>query len=178
VKSSPASGAAEAYLLFRLAIDGARSSIYLTNPYFVPDEAMADALVNAARRGVHVSIITAGVAQGVLDRLVRQASRAHFPRASRAGIKIYEYGPALLHAKTMVIDDRWISIGSANLDNRSFALNNELNLAFLDKGLAARMTEIFRDDLKLTKQVTYEDWQRHGWRNFFYLPLIPLRDQL
>src|SRR5678816_2211658 len=95
VKSSPASGAAEAYLLFRLAIDGARSSIYLTNPYFVPDEAMADALVNAARRGVHVSIITAGVAQGVLDRLVRQASRAHFPRASRAGIKIYEYGPAL-----------------------------------------------------------------------------------
>lgn len=93
VKSSPASGAAEAYLLFRLAIDGARSSIYLTNPYFVPDDAMADALVNAARRGVRVSILTAGVARGLLDRLVRQASRAHFPRASRAGIKIYEYGP-------------------------------------------------------------------------------------
>jgi cardiolipin synthase len=177
VKSSPASGAAEAYLLFRLALDGARSSIYLTNPYFVPDEAMADALVNAARRGVHVSIITAGVAQGVLDRLVRQASRAHFPRASRAGIKIYEYGPALLHAKTMVIDDRWISIGSANLDNRSFALNNELNLVFQDRGLARRLVDVFQRDLAYARPLE-DDELKEGLDRFFYLPLLPLRDQL
>src|SRR6185369_14043908 len=87
IKSSPASGAAEAYLLFLLAIDGARSSIYLTNPYFVPDDAMADALVRAAQRGVDVTILTAGVAEGVLDRLVRKASQAHFSRATRAGAK-------------------------------------------------------------------------------------------
>jgi cardiolipin synthase A/B len=109
---------------------------------------------------------------------VRQASQAHFGRVLEAGARIYDYESALLHAKTMVVDGQWVSIGSANLDNRSFALNNELNLAFLDKGLAARLTEIFRDDLKFAKQVTFEDWQRHGWRNFFYLPLIPLRDQL
>ena len=178
IKSSRASGAAAAYMLFLLAVDSSRSSILITNPYFVPDGRLTDALVRAVKRGVDVSLITAGNADTMLDRLVRQASQAHFGRVLEAGAKIYEYGPALMHAKTMVVDGQWTSIGSANLDNRSFALNNELNLAFLDKALAARMTEIFRADLKFTEQVTYEDWQRHRWRNFFYLPLIPLRDQL
>ena len=177
VKSSPASGAAEAYLLFLLAIDGARSSIYLTNPYFVPDEAMLDALVRAAQRGVDVSIITAGVTQGFLDRMVRLSSQTHFPRASKAGVKIYEYGPALLHAKTMVIDGRWSSIGSANLDNRSFALNAELNLVFLDRGIARRLTDVFREDLKLSRRLSDDD-MKHGLSRLFYLPLLPLRDQL
>jgi cardiolipin synthase len=178
VKNSPASGAAEAYVLFQLAIESARSSIYLTNPYFVPDGAMSDALVRAAQRGVDVTIITAGHADSTLDRLVREASQAHYGRALRAGVKIHEYGPALLHAKTMVVDGRWVSIGSANLDNRSFALNNELNLAFLDRVLAAKLTRVFKEDLAFTKPVTLDDWERHGLRNLFYLPMIPLRDQL
>jgi cardiolipin synthase len=178
VKSSPASGAAEAYVLFQLAIESARSSIYLTNPYFVPDGAMTDALVRAAQRGVDVKIITAGEADTTLDRLVRKASQAHFGRALEGGVQIHEYGPALLHAKTMVVDGQWVSIGSANLDNRSFALNNELNLAFLDRGLAAKLTKVFRQDLAYTKRVTYADWQRHGIRHLFYLPMVPLRDQL
>jgi cardiolipin synthase A/B len=178
IKSSPASGAADAYLLFLLAIEGARSSILLTNPYFVPDGTMTDAIVRAAKRGVDVSIITAGVADTNLDRLVREASHAHFGRVLDAGAKIYKYGPALLHAKTMVVDGRWVSIGSANLDNRSFNLNNELNLAFMDRALAARMTEVFREDLKFTQPVGYDDWRRHRVRNAFYVPLIPLRDQL
>jgi cardiolipin synthase A/B len=178
VKSSPASGAAEAYVLFQLAIDSARSSIYLTNPYFVPDGAMTDALVRAAYRGVDVTIITAGKVGTNLDRLVRQASRAHYGRPLEAGVKIHEYGPALLHAKTMVVDGQWVSIGSANLDNRSFALNNELNLTFWDRALAAKLTEVFRQDLTFAEPVTAEDWQRHSFRNLFYLPLVPLRDQL
>jgi cardiolipin synthase len=178
VKSSPASGAAEAYVLFQLAIDSARSSIYLTNPYFVPDGAMTDALVRAAQRGVDVSIITAGAVNSVLDHLVRKASQAHFGRALAGGVKIYEYGPAFLHAKTMVVDGQWVSIGSANIDNRSFALNNELNLTFLDTQMAARLTRVFEQDLAFTTPVTHDDWQRHGARNLFYLPLMPLRDQL
>jgi cardiolipin synthase len=178
IKSSPASGAADAYLLFFLAIEGARSSILLTNPYFVPDGTMSDAIVRAAHRGVDVRIITAGNADTNLDRLVRQASHAHFGRVLQAGAKVYEYGPAFLHAKTMVVDGEWVSIGSANLDNRSFALNNELNVAFLDRRLAARMTAIFEHDLEFAKPVTYETWVRHPVRNAFYLPLIPLRDQL
>jgi len=178
VKSSPASGAAEAYLLFLLAIDAARSSIKLTNPYFVPDARMAQALVDAARRGVEVDIITAGAVGSTLDRLVRKASQAHFGRALEAGVKIHEYGPAMLHAKTMVVDDQWVSIGSANLDNRSFAINNELNVTFLDRGLARRLAAIFEEDLKYTTPVTREDWKRHSFGYLFYLPLIPLRDQL
>ena len=178
IKSSPASGAAEAYVLFLLAIDAARSSILITNPYFVPDGRMTDAFVRAAKRGVDVQIITAGVVDTTLDRMVRKASQAHFGRVLEAGAKIYEYGPALLHAKTVVVDGQWVTIGSANLDNRSFQLNNELNVAFLDKGMAARMTEIFRDDLKFTRRVTYKEWQRHALRHAIYLPLIPLRDQL
>jgi cardiolipin synthase A/B len=178
IKSSPASGAAGAYVLFLLAIDAARSSILITNPYFVPDGRVTDAFVRAAKRGVDVQIITAGVVDTTLDRLVRKASQAHFGRVLEAGAKIHEYGPALLHAKTMVVDGQWVTIGSANLDNRSFQLNNELNVAFLDKGLAGRMTEIFREDLKYTRPVTLEAWQRHSLRNVFYLPLIPLRDQL
>ena len=165
-------------MLFQLAIESARSSIYLTNPYFVPDGAMTDALVRAARRGVDVRIITAGTVGSMLDRLVHKASQAHFGRALEAGVKISEYGPALLHAKTMVVDDQWVSIGSANLDNRSFALNNELNLAFLDRSLAAQLTRVFREDLAFTKPVSLDEWQRHGLSHLFYLPMVPLRDQL
>jgi cardiolipin synthase A/B len=178
VKSSPASGAAETYLLFLLAIDGARSSIHLINPYFVPDERMAEALVLAARRGVDVTIITAGKAGSTLDRLVRKASQAHFGRQLQAGVKIYEYEPALLHAKTIVVDDEWVTIGSANLDNRSFALNNELNVAFYDRRLARRLNEVFQQDLKQARPVTYDAWQRSLVGQLFYVPLVPLRDQL
>jgi cardiolipin synthase len=178
VKSSPASGAAEAYLLFLLAIEAARSSIYLTNPYFVPDDAMAEALARAARRGVDVSIITAGVARGLLDRILRKASQAHYDRVLKAGVKIYEYGPALLHAKTMVVDGQWVSIGSANIDNRSFALNNELNLTFFDRRLAAQLEEIFRQDRAFTRPVSKGDGRRQISNHIFYVPLLLLRDQL
>ena len=93
-------------------------------------------------------------------------------------MKIHEYGPGLLHAKTMVVDDQWVSIGSANLDNRSFAINNELNVTFLDRRLARRLTEIFEADLTSTKPVALDDWKRHSVGYLFYLPLVPLRDQL
>jgi len=178
VKSSPASGATEAYLLFLLAIDSARRSIKITNPYFVPDDRMSRALADAARRGVDVTLLTSGAVDGTQNRVVHQASQAHYGRVLEAGVKIHEYGPAMLHAKTMVVDDAWVSIGSANLDNASFALNNELNVTFLDRRLAERLTAIFDDDLKFTTPVTLDDWQRHALRHLFYVPLIPLRDQL
>ncbi len=178
VKSSPASGAADAYLLFLLAIDGARSSIHLTNPYFVPDDTMAEALVRAAQRGVDVSILTAGQPGSMLDRLVRKASQVHFGRQLAAGVKIYEYEAGFLHAKTIVVDDQWVSIGSANLDNRSFALNSELNLVFYDRAMARTLNAVFRQDLQFTRRVTYEAWQRSAIGQLFYVPLVPLRDQL
>jgi len=178
VVSSPQHGATEAYMLFLLAIDAARSSILLTNPYFVPDDGMAMALARAARRGVDVSIITAGPVSTTLDRLLRVASRTHYGQALEVGVKIHEYAPAYLHAKTMVIDGRWVSVGSINIDNRSFALNSELNVTVLDRALAARLTRVFQRDLELAEPVTIEDWRRGALRRLFYLPLLPLRDQL
>ena len=178
VKSSPASGATEAYLLFLLAVESARKSVKITNPYFVPDDRMSRALADAARRGVEVTLITAGAVRGTQNIVVRHASRAHFGRVLEAGVRVHEYGPAMLHAKTMVVDDQWVSIGSANLDNASFALNNELNVTSLDRRLALTLSKIFDDDLKFTTPVTLEEWRSHVLRHLFYLPLIPLRDQL
>jgi cardiolipin synthase len=178
VPSSPAGGATEAYMLFLLAIDSARSSIALTNPYFVPDDGIARALARAAQRGVDVSILTAGVTGSNLDRLLRVASRTHFPRALKAGVKIYEYQAAYLHAKTVVIDRRWVSIGSVNIDNRSFALNSELNITALDRDLAARMREIFERDLAHARLVPPSDWKDATFARLFYLSILPLRDQL
>jgi cardiolipin synthase A/B len=92
-------------------------------------------------------------------------------------VKIYEYTPALLHAKTLVVDDRWVSIGSANLDNRSFALNNELNVVFQDRGIATQLVKVFKEDLKFARAVDHDNVRR-GLNGIFYLTLLPLRDQL
>ncbi len=178
VKSSPVGGAAEAYMLFLLAIDGARSSIKITNPYFVPDTPILEAMERAVARGVRVDVIMAGEADTNLDRIVRKASQGMFGRALEAGIRIHEYRGALLHAKTLTVDGRWSSVGSANLDRRSFALNHELNLAFDDPGLARRLEQIFADDLTRCHEVTLPEWRRRGLGRFLELIVLPLRDQL
>jgi cardiolipin synthase A/B len=178
VKSSPVGGAAEAYMLFLLAIDGARSSIMITNPYFVPDSPLMEALERAVGRGVRVSVIMAGEAETNLDRVVRKASQASFGRALAAGIHIHEYRGALLHAKTITVDGKWSSVGSANLDRRSFALNHELNLAFDDPGLARQLERIFADDLTRAHEVTLDEWRRRGIGRVLELVVLPVRDQL
>jgi len=178
VKSSPVGGAAEAYMLFLLAIEGARSSIRITNPYFVPDTPILEAMERAVARGVRVDIIMAGEADTNLDRIVRKASQATFGRALAAGIRIHEYRGALLHAKTITVDGRWSSVGSANLDRRSFALNHELNLAFDDPGLARQLEQIFADDLTRCHEVTLAEWRRRGIGRVLELVVLPLRDQL
>lgn len=178
VRSSPVGGSAEAYTLFRLAIEGARTSIHITSPYFVPDRDMLLALAGAAQRGVDVSVVTAGVADTMLDRLVRLASQASYGSALLGGVKIYEYGPALMHSKTLVVDGEWSSVGSANLDNRSFSLNHELNLTVHDRGIAAQLERIFRDDLARTREVTYSEWRHRGIGHLLELFFLPLKDQL
>ena len=178
VKSSPIGGAAEAYLLFLLAFDGARSSIKVTNPYFVPDSPMMEALEQAVKRGVKVQMLMAGEADTTLDRIVRTASRASAGRALAAGIRIYEYRGAMLHAKTITIDGKWSSIGSANLDRRSFALNHELNIASDDPALARRLERIFADDLAYAHELTLEEWRSQGIGRLFGLFTLPLRDAL
>jgi cardiolipin synthase len=159
VRSSPAGGSFAMYTMFLLAISSARRSILITNPYFVPDGTMEDALTAAVLRGVRVVVLVPGA---IDHNLVRQASRGKFGKMLRAGVEIHEYRAALLHAKTMVVDSVWATVGSTNLDNRSFALNDELNLVVYDATVARRLEKNFADDLEHSVKVDYRSWKRRG----------------
>jgi cardiolipin synthase len=176
VRSSPAGGSVAMYTMFLLAMASARRSIYITNPYFVPDDKMIDTLVQARRRGVRVVILLPGATD---HTLVRQASWSELGRLLKAGIQIYEYRVALLHAKTMVIDSIWSTVGSTNLDRRSFELNEELNLVIYNREIARRLERVFEDDLERSSLVTYEDWKsRSIGSRFLELLSLPVRNQL
>jgi cardiolipin synthase A/B len=175
IKSSPAGGY-DMYTMYLLAIAGARHSVYLTNPYFLPDDRMEDALLAAAARGVRVVALT----PGKIDyNVVRAASRRGFGRLLRAGIEIFEYQAALLHAKTMVVDGVWATVGSTNFDNRSFALNDELNVVLYDRAVVGRLVESFEADLAHSRRVTYDAWQNRGLKTKLLERLVvPLESQL
>lgn len=159
VKSSPAGGSFQNYLLFLLSITSARKSILITNPYFIPDDTMIEALLKAAARGVRVVVLV----PGKIDHLITyRASRSNYGRMLLGHIEIFEYTAALMHAKTMVVDGIWATIGSTNFDNRSFALNEELNLTVHHAGLARRLEEAFQGDLKYSRKITYEEWNSRG----------------
>jgi cardiolipin synthase len=159
VKSSPAGGSFQNYLLFLLSITSAKKSILITNPYFIPDDRMIQALLEAAARGVEVIVLVPGK---IDHQITYRASRQNYGRMLLGGIRIFEYTPALLHAKTMVIDSVWATVGSTNFDNRSFALNEELNLTVYNAGLARRLEEAFTEDLRYARKITYEEWNSRG----------------
>ncbi|MBI2216985.1 MAG: cardiolipin synthase B [Candidatus Rokubacteria bacterium] len=176
VRSSPAGGSFAMYTTFLLAMASARRSVYITNPYFVLDEAMANALLSAVRRGARVVVLVPGA---IDHNIVRQASRGQFGRMLRGGVEIYEYRAGLLHAKTMVIDGVWSTVGSTNLDNRSFALNEELNVVIYSATVARRFEAIFLDDLAHSGKVEYRDWRKRGLGDrVLELLSWPIRDWL
>ncbi len=183
VKSSPAEGSSESYMLFLLAIASAKRSIHITNPYFVLDDQMSDELVRAVGRGVEVTAIIPGRLEHELGRpdqnLVHHAGRGGLGKLLKAGVRIFQFKAALLHAKTMTVDDRLGTIGSTNLDARSFALNDELNLTVDDPTVVARLEQIFRDDLRYSKELTYAEWRSRGARERLYeLFALPAKSQL
>lgn len=174
VKSSPAGGSFAMYTTFLLAVWSAQKSIYITNPYFVLDRKMSEALIEAARRGVRVEVLVPGV---IDHAIVRQASRRQFGKMLRAGIKIHEYTAALLHSKTMAVDGVWSTIGSTNLDNRSFAINDELNLIIYSADATQRLERVFLDDLKYSRPVSLEKWKKRGVKaRMMEIFALPLRD--
>jgi cardiolipin synthase len=176
VRSSPAGGSFAMYTMFLVAMSSARRSIYITNPYFLPDDRMIQALTTAPGRGVRVVLLLPGA---IDNNLVRQVSRAKLGELLEAGIEIYEYRAGLLHAKTMTVDGVWATIGSSNLDNRSFALNDELNLVVYNRAVASRLEKIFADDLAYSRKIDYQQWRDRGpvGRLLGFLSL-PVRDQL
>ncbi len=148
------------YLELLSAIDHAQTGIYITMAYFVPDPGMIRALAAAARRGVDVKLILASAGN---YPLVFHAGRSKYSELLAAGVQIYEWRAAPLHAKTAVIDGVWSNVGSANLDWRSFLHNDEVNAVILGEGFAREMEALFAQDLALATQVTLADWSRRGY---------------
>lgn len=176
VRSSPTAGSFSMYTMFLLAMSSARQSIYITNPYFLPDDRMTRVLTEAPGRGVRVVVLLPGA---IDNNIVRHASRSRFGELLKAGIEIYEYQAGLLHAKTMTIDGVWATIGSTNLDSRSFALNEELNAVVYDREVVSRLEKIFADDLTNAQRVRYRRWRGRGVVDrLLELLSLPFREQL
>ena len=156
--SSPSGGSESMQLMYHLSITAAQATINLSSAYFVPDKLTSQTLIAALKRGVKINIITPGE---IIDTdVVRAASRATWGPLLQAGAKIYEYQPTMYHCKIMIVDQLLVSVGSTNFDNRSFRLNDEANLNVFDKRFAERLTRVFEDDLRKSRQVTYEAWAR------------------
>lgn len=157
VWSSPAGGTNEMKLLYLLAIAAARTTLDIQSPYLITDESTRWSLAEARTRGVRVRMLTEG---DITDaKPVKFAGRAHYAMLMEQGIEVYEYQPAMMHAKTLVVDGILSIVGSANFDNRSLELNDELNAAVFDRPLAARIQRDFEQDLKRSARLELEQWR-------------------
>ncbi len=159
VAADPEAGRSELYLALRSAIGHAKRRVWLTYGYFVPDEEILETLDGAARRGVDVRLVLPGFSDFWAPLY---AGRSHYERLLAAGVRILERHDALLHAKTAVIDGVWASIGSTNLDWRSFVHNYEADVLVLDPGFGGEMERLFRLDEAAAHEILPEAWRRRG----------------
>jgi cardiolipin synthase A/B len=161
VTSTPSQGGStRARVLFQTLVASAHKSIQITTPYFLPDPSLREELVHARERGVEVRILLPG---GKSDHLMtRASSRRVYGPLLLAGTEIFEYQPSMVHAKIMVVDGMWSVVGSTNWDNRSFGLNDEVNLVTLDAGLAQQLKSQFDQDITRAKRVEYGEWKKRG----------------
>ncbi|HXH01359.1 MAG TPA: phospholipase D-like domain-containing protein [Xanthomonadaceae bacterium] len=175
--SSPAGGAESMHLMYLMAIAAAQRRIDLEAAYFVPDALLIKALVAARHRGVEVRLIVPG--KHIDSETVRIASKAHWGDLLKAGVGVNEYQPTMMHNKLLIVDDEMVSVGSTNFDIRSFQLNDEASLNVYDHGFAARMTEIFKQDLAQTRRYTYQAWlDRPEREKFAEQVILPIKSQL
>lgn len=160
VSSSPQEGTHRVRLMMLLALAASRDSIRLATPYFYPDDMIMDALLDARERGVSVDLLLP--AEGHYSPAVREASRNRWGPLLEAGVQIHEYQPSKYHGKLYIIDEHWVSIGSSNLDNRSFRLNDETNVVIMDSELAATLTAQYHRDLEETRTYDLEIWENRS----------------
>ena len=160
VRSSPTGGSNDLKRLYLLSIAAARRTLDVATPYFVTDESTRWSLEEAVRRGVKVRLLVEG---DITDAMpVKYASRHLYEHLLSLGIEVHEYQPTMMHTKVMVVDGMWSMFGSANFDNRSLELNDELNVAVASRDLAARLTEDFEQDLRSAHRLTLEEWRRRS----------------
>jgi cardiolipin synthase len=157
VNSTPTTGGStRARILMQLLIASAKSNIEMTTPYFLPDKTLRLELCRAVERGVKLRILVPGTKS---DHLVtRSTSRGAYGELLKAGAEVYEYQPSMIHAKILIIDELWAVVGSTNFDNRSFGINDEVNLAVRDCAVAQRLGGDFTADLLRSQRITLDDW--------------------
>jgi cardiolipin synthase A/B len=160
ILSSPSSGAGAVGTMYMIALQCARRFVYIANPYFIPDARLIALLARACRRGVTVKLMLAGRHNDTW--WARQNSLRLYGSLLDAGVEIHEYQPTMLHQKTMIVDGVWATVGTANFDNRSFALSEETNVCFHDAKLVTRLETVFRADLVLCEPVCAAVWQSWG----------------
>jgi cardiolipin synthase len=156
--TAPSLGSTPAERYLALSISGAKERFYVSNAYFAPDVNFVALLAEAAQRGVDVRILVGGPKTDV--RAARLAAHGRYEALLRAGVRIYEYEPTTLHAKTFVVDGIWVSVGTMNFDNRSLALNDESTLMILDTEVGQQMERVFFDDLKHSKEIDLAIFER------------------
>ncbi len=159
--SLPTIGSTPAERFYALTIAGARKTLYISNSYFVPNTDFVQLIVDAAKRGVDVRILTVGPKTDV--KSTWYAGRALYEQLLEGGVKIYEYKPTMMHAKTIVVDGLWSSLGSMNFDNRSIAFNNESQILALDSGIGKQMDGIFLEDLKHADEIKLDTFRQRSW---------------
>ncbi|HEX9310167.1 MAG TPA: phospholipase D-like domain-containing protein [Gemmatimonadaceae bacterium] len=156
--SIPSTGSTPAERFLALSIAGAQKTLYISNSYFVPGENFLRLLLAAARRGVDVRVLTVSSKTDV--KTTWYAGRTYYEKLLEGGVKIYEYQPTMMHAKSMVVDGMWSSIGSMNFDNRSLSFNDESQLLALDRHVGARMDSIFMNDIKSSKEIKLDEFRK------------------
>jgi cardiolipin synthase len=160
ILSSPVSGAGAVGTMYMIALQCARDYLYIANPYFIPDLRVIAMLDDARRRGVVIKLMIAGKPND--SWWARQNSLRLYGRLLEAGVEIYEFLPAMLHQKTMVVDGAWATVGTTNFDNRSFALSEETNICFWQPALVEELRQIFIADLARCQKIELGTWKRRG----------------
>lgn len=145
---------------FRVAIAGASESVTIANPYFIPGPRVIRSLLRAAGRGVRVRLLLPHQTDVPLVRLV---SRTYYGQLLKNGVEIYELSAAVLHAKVLLVDESWAMVGSANLDQRSFHRNYELNVVVDSHAFGMQAAEMLEADLSGARRVVLAEHERRGW---------------
>lgn len=148
-------------ILHHLVLCLARERLWIQNPYFLPDDEAIDALVGAVRRGVDVRVMVPSAEASDMP-MVQHAAHRNFERLLAGGVRVFEFQTTLIHQKTMTIDGTWCAIGSANFDDRSFEINDEITLGLRDAGLARRLEQIFERDMAQCEELALDRWRRRG----------------
>jgi len=160
IGSTPEEPYSQIYATLLSAINSAETQVFLTNAYFVPDPQLLSALKGAAHRGVDVRLLLPGKTDSAL---VLYASHSYYDELLKSGVKIYERKVALLHSKTALIDGVWSTVGSTNLDWRSFLYNQEINAVMLGQEFGAQMQALFEKDLESSKGITLKEWRKRSF---------------